>query len=446
MSALAPPPGPAVGAREWREVCTVGDLLVRGAALTGATEAGVVTPAGRATWSEVLAGAERVADELAGHGLGHGSRVGLLVDNSVSGLRALFGVLLLGAVAVPVNTRFAAPEVRHVLDDSRVTAVLLTDHADSPDGFPALLRRAAEGRPSWGLTGVLVGSEGAVGPDAAGLISVPCTPAAEPAAVAARVAAARHRVAVRDPALVVHTSGTTARPKGCPLSHEVLVGVARAVGRDRFRCTADDVLWDVLPLFHLSFVLPLLAVLDAGGGFVTDRRFDPVRALAQIRDTRVTVAFTCFPTVIDALLERPDFDAVFDGVRLMLNVGPPPTLAAIQRRAPGTVQITSYGSSEVGGIAATTSPDDPDENPPGHQRPPAPRHGRSVSSTPRASSGCPTASAARSSCAAPGWPTATRTTPARPPGRAPPAAGSAPATSARSAPAGASATTAGSRR
>lgn len=339
----------------------MGELLVRGAALAEATGAGVVTPAGGASWGEVLAGAERVADELAGHGLGRGSRVGLLVDNSVSGLRALFGVLLLGAVAVPVNTRFAAPEVRHVLDDARVTAVLLTDHAESPDGFPALLHRAARGRRSWGLTGVLVGSEGAVGPDAAGLTPVPCTPAAEPAAVAARVAAARHRVDVRDPALVVHTSGTTARPKGCPLSHGALVGVARAVGRDRFRCTADDVLWDVLPLFHLSFVLPVLAVLDAGGGFVTDRRFDPVRALAQIRDTSVTVAFTCFPTVIDALLERPDFGAVFAGVRLMLNVGPPATLAAIQRRAPGTVAITSYGSSEVGGIAATTAPDDPDE-------------------------------------------------------------------------------------
>jgi len=44
----------------------------------------------------------------------------------------------------------------------------------------------------------------------------------------------------------------------------------------------------------------------------------------------------------------------------MLNVGPPETLRAMQARAPGAVQLTSYGCSEVGGIAATTGPDDDD--------------------------------------------------------------------------------------
>ncbi|MET0190419.1 MAG: fatty acid--CoA ligase family protein [Pseudonocardia sediminis] len=168
-------------------------------------------------------------------------------------------------------------------------------------------------------------------------------------------------MALRDTALMVYTSGTTAHPRGCPLSHEAVVGVGVGVGRDRFRCTPDDVLWDVLPLFHLSFLNPLLAIMDAGGTFVTDRRFDAGRALAQIRDEGVTVAFTCFPTVMDALLARPGFTEAFSRVRLMLNVGPPDTLRAIQARAPGTVQLTSYGSSEVGGIGATTHPDDPDE-------------------------------------------------------------------------------------
>ena len=307
---------------------TLGGLLVRGAAIAR-PGAGVVTPDARVPWSDVLAGAEGVAAELAEHGVGPGARVALLADNSVAGVRALFGIALLGAVSVPVNTRFAPPEIRHVLQDADVEAVLVTD-----DETAALHRAAAPRLPRLKLTGRVPVRAGPA-------VTVP--------------------VAGSDTAMMVYTSGTTSAPKGCPLTHDAVVGVARGVGRDRFRCTADDVLWDVLPLFHLSFVLPMLAVLDAGGTFVTDRRFDAARALAQIRDAGVTVAFTCFPTVIDALLERPDFADVFAGVRLMLNVGPPATLRAIQDRAPGTVQITSYGSSEVGGIAATTSPDDPDD-------------------------------------------------------------------------------------
>lgn len=164
-----------------------------------------------------------------------------------------------------------------------------------------------------------------------------------------------------DVALMVYTSGTTTHPRGCPLTHRAVVSTGVAVGRDRFRCRPEDVLWDVLPLSHLSFLHPLIAILDAGGSFATDRRFDPATALALIRDAGVTVAFTCFPTVIDALLARPEFGEVFARVRLMLNVGPPDTLRAIQARAPHTVQLTSYGSSEMSGIAATTSPDDPDD-------------------------------------------------------------------------------------
>jgi len=140
-------------------------------------------------------------------------------------------------------------------------------------------------------------------------------PGPDPAATAQRVGRLRAQVTLRQTALMVYTSGTTARARGCPLSHEAVVGISIGVGRDRFRCAPGDVLWDVLPLFHLSFVLRLLAVLDGGGTFVTDRRFEPAWALAQIQAEGVTVAFTCFPTVIDALLAQPGFGAAFGGVR-----------------------------------------------------------------------------------------------------------------------------------
>ncbi|MEU7818740.1 class I adenylate-forming enzyme family protein [Pseudonocardia sp. NPDC049154] len=351
-----------MGSRCWRELPTLADLLVRTAA-TADPAAGIVTPDGRTSWSAVLAGAERIAEQLLDLGVGPRSRVAVAADCSAEGVEILFACAALGAVAVPINTRFAVPEVRHVLADAGIEAVVVTGHPDSPADYPELIRAAAglagnpralalDGLPSLRVAAAVGAVDGFVALDLAG---------PDPEATAARIGELRERVSLRQTALMVYTSGTTAHPSGCPLSHEAVVGVGVGVGRTRFRCTPADVLWDVLPLFHLSFLNPLLAILDAGGTFVTDRRFDPVRALAQIRDERVTVAFTCFPTIIEALVAQPDFAPVFAGVRLMLNVGPPETLRRLQALAPSTVQLTSYGSSEVGGIGATTSPDDPED-------------------------------------------------------------------------------------
>lgn len=305
-------------------------------------DAGVVTPHDRAPWGRILTGAEALAARLAALGVSDGARVALVASNGVPGVEMLFACGLLGAACVPVNTRYTTPEIRHVLADSGADTVVVTPDPELvdlvresvSDGLPALRRLVVIGADHDGFTRV----DDDPGPSAPFRFARP-----------------------EDVALIVYTSGTTAHPRGCPLTHATLVEAGRAVGRTRFRCGPDDVLWDVLPLFHLSFVNPLLAILDAGGTFVTDRRMDAERALHQIRDERVTVAFTCFPTVMDALLAHPEFGRCFAGVRLMLNVGTPDTLRAIQARAPRTVQLTSYGSTEMAGIAATTSPDDPDD-------------------------------------------------------------------------------------
>ena len=72
-------------------------------------------------------------------------------------------------------------------------------------------------------------------------------------------------------------------PKGCPLSHEALVRTAVEAGRTRFRFVEGDRFWDPLPLFHMSFILPLIGVLDAGGTFVSMTHFEPAAALATAR-------------------------------------------------------------------------------------------------------------------------------------------------------------------
>ena len=92
----------------------------------------------------------------------------------------------------------------------------------------------------------------------------------------------RSRLQVRDIAMMMYTSGTTANPKGCPITHEALVRPAIEAGRTRFNITEMDRMWDPLPMFHMSFVLPLIACIDAGAALLTMEYFEPKLALSYI--------------------------------------------------------------------------------------------------------------------------------------------------------------------
>ncbi len=69
----------------------------------------------------------------------------------------------------------------------------------------------------------------------------------------------QQRVRVRDIAMLMYTSGTTAKPKGCLLTHESLVRHGGNVARNRFFLTVEDRYWDPLPLFHIGGIVPMLS-------------------------------------------------------------------------------------------------------------------------------------------------------------------------------------------
>jgi fatty-acyl-CoA synthase len=147
-------------------------------------------------------------------------------------------------------------------------------------------------------------------------------------------------------------------PKGCPLTHEALVRTALEAGRTRFELTRADRMWDPLPMFHMSFVLPLLACLDAGAALLSMERFEPGLALRYLRDERASVNFAAFPTITLALLSHPDFEVRDMHFRLMNNVGPPDLLRQFHAALPFAKHITAYGLTEAGGVTAFSEPSD----------------------------------------------------------------------------------------
>jgi fatty-acyl-CoA synthase len=113
-------------------------------------------------------------------------------------------------------------------------------------------------------------------------------------------------------------------------------------------------------MFHSAFTQPITGTLHVGGTYVSMTHFEPGDALDQIEREGVTVAFPAFPTITSQLLHHQRYTPdTLRSVRVMLNVGPPEELVALQQLMPHTTQITSFGMSECGGSVSVCDPADP---------------------------------------------------------------------------------------
>jgi fatty-acyl-CoA synthase len=234
----------------------------------------------------------RAAGALAARGVSGGERVALLLGNRTATLEAVLAAARLGAIAVPLNTRLAAPELSAQLDDCR-PALLLHEDALGPlaGAARAGARRAA---PALAVGGA---------PDAW-----------EAALAAAPLVAELAPVSPEDPMILMYTSGTTGVPKGALLPHRKTLYNCKNAGAF-FGLSARDRVLTVVPLFH-SFGLSILALptLWAGGAVVLQPRFDAGAVWRAVAEERITF-LGGVPTMFSALLEafdqgRPDVSSV----------------------------------------------------------------------------------------------------------------------------------------
>jgi fatty-acyl-CoA synthase/long-chain acyl-CoA synthetase len=166
------------------------------------------------------------------------------------------------------------------------------------------------------------------------------------------------RTRVRDPALMLYTSGTTANPKGCPLSHEAIVRNSIALGRYRYELRQEDRFWSPLPMFHIAAILPMVAIFDVGGAYLTMSYFDAGVALKMLEAERATATYPCFVTIMSDLIHHPDFQNTdLHRIRLMNSnfaVQPPGIKDAMLEAMPDTVYVGTYGMTETGGTVCTS--------------------------------------------------------------------------------------------
>ena len=353
----------------WCEVTTLGDLLVRGAEKYGDSEA-VVVQDERRSFEGLLASAMQAARSLLGLGVTRGDEVGILMPNCIEFLEVMFGAALIGARVVPINARFKDRELAYLVENADLRLLFTSDIIDQHTDYVEILGNCLPG---------LADASDPISLDlqvAPKLKSVVMLGESSPSGMVDRamfrqlgadrsesdVHQIRSRIAIRDVAMMMYTSGTTADPKGCPTTHEALVRTAVTGSRSCFELTTEDRMWDPLPLFHMSAILPLLGCLDAGAAYITLTHVEPGACIRQLRDESCTFSFPAFPTVTNAMLDHPDWDASkVPLIRAWLNVSSPDGLRELHKSLPNSRHLNAYGCTEIGGVACFTRPEDPPE-------------------------------------------------------------------------------------
>jgi fatty-acyl-CoA synthase len=333
-------------------VTTMGDLVDARAAVSN--RAAVVFPERRVTYPELAQLTDGFARSLRSIGVEPGDKVAILMPNQLEFVVALIGIAKLGAVGVPINGRFKASELGYVIDHADVRVLLTAAGGGGPD-YPAMLQEVVPD--AAGLRQVI-----SFGDPVPGWVSQSAFEAGAEETTLEEVKTLQARVLVRGTGLLMYTSGTTAKPKGCLLSHEALVRHSGNVAQTRFLLTEEDVFWDPLPLFHCGGICPMLGCFSVGATYCHAGHFDPDVSLRMLADERVTVAYPAFETIWLGILNHPDFETTdLSSIRLIQNIATPEKLAQFEARMPWARQVSSYGSTECATNLTLPHPDDPYE-------------------------------------------------------------------------------------
>ncbi len=350
---------------------TLGAMLRKSAAEHPTNDA-LVFPDTRVSHAVLNAGARKWARALIALGVQPGDHVGILLTTRPDFVEIMFGIAMAGAVAVPVNARYQPGELAYLVKDADLVALITTGKvADSLDFagrlFTALPSLAKAGDP------MLLSL-----PEAPRLRQVLCIDEPCPSPLLSKAAAlgGADRVAdeevdrridatgPQDIGLILYTSGTTANPKGCMIRHGGIVGNSRNLAR-RYQMQFGDRFWSPLPIYHIAGILPMVAVLDLGGSYLTIPNFDAGVALEMLEREKATHAYPCFVTIMQDLIEHPRFATTdLSSVRLMNSnfaVQPDWIREKMMKAMPHTIQVGTYGLTEGSGTICTSRPDDPYE-------------------------------------------------------------------------------------
>jgi fatty-acyl-CoA synthase len=360
----------SAGERGGRAACggevSVGEFVRSVAERYGEAEA-VVDETRRLTYAELAQRVDAVAGALVKAGVQTGSRVALVMGNTIEFVESLFAVCAIGALVVPINTFALADErhwtIAHCDASTLLTASEIRGHRYLSDllGQAPGLAECARGDiyvpefPS--LRSVVV--VGDAGPASW------CTPwddfLAAGGAVPSDVVDALHEVVSPiDPAMILYTSGSTDRPKAVVHRQRAFCMQSQRLA-ELMDTRPSDRVWSSLPLFWTAgLVMGLGSSLAAGATTVLQESFDPPLTLSLLERERVTTIHAP-PHIAARLADQPDIRDR-DLSALVRMSGRSPLPAVLGRTGDAWDPAGAYGLSEtftvVTGVPADADPVD----------------------------------------------------------------------------------------
>ncbi|HLZ81998.1 MAG TPA: AMP-binding protein [Caulobacteraceae bacterium] len=275
------------------------------------------------SYPELDVSARRLAKNLIASGVCPGDRIALHMHNGLQLATGYFACFYAGAIAVPVNTRLKGPEIEYVLGHSGASIYI---------GEPGLVDEIEAIRPRLANIRRFI-----VAPEDFEDNRDRSAPASLPIVAADR------------PAVILYTSGTTARPKGVVHTHRTLLNASRGCG-----LAADDVAVVVTPMVHAAGLATLIASVAAGASAVIPERLDAdavLDAIANHGGTFLLAMPVTYRALIAAQSARPR-DLPVATRYLASGDSVPPALKEEFARCFGRPLREVFGATETGMIAA----------------------------------------------------------------------------------------------
>ncbi|MEU4650074.1 acyl-CoA synthetase [Nocardia fluminea] len=323
----------------------------------------------RVTFQELDIRANRLADQLAESGVGHGTHVGFQMHNSIETMETLLACFKLAAVPININYRYGPTELAYVYGNADLEVLIY--HAC----YGETVRAALEVTPTV-RQAICVDDDRETGvPGTGSVLYEQLVEAGKPS----RPSVTR----TADDLFMMYTGGTTGMPKGVMWRQEDMWrvlggGVDFYSGepvRDEYQQSAtgaqgQPAIWFVLPpLIHAAAMMPTFNALWSGNTVLFEPRFDPARVWQSVATHQphvmVITGDAMARPLIDSYIEEP-VDAssllvIASGAALLSQ----PVKNALLEQFPTSMVSDSIGSSETGfgGIGFAQKDDDPARGP-----------------------------------------------------------------------------------
>jgi acyl-CoA synthetase (AMP-forming)/AMP-acid ligase II len=305
--------------------------------------AAIYSSNGSISYREFAAQVDELTSQLTDFGLRKGDRIAMAQPNGLEVIVSFLAAATVGTAA-PLNPSYTQDEFKFYLQDTDARALIVpANNAEAA--------RAAANECNVLIIDASIDHNGRVQFSTGAKLNT----------------AGRHEEHPEDIALILHTSGTTSRPKRVPLAHANLLTSARNVA-NTYELNQADVSLCVMPLFHVhGLVASTLATFATGGAVVVPPKFNPLSFWSTVREQRATW-YSAVPTIHQVLLsrakgKRPEGAEQLRFIR-SCSASLAPQLMSEMEATLGAPVLEAYGMTEAAHQMAS-NPLPPDERKPG---------------------------------------------------------------------------------